>query len=283
MGALGHIGTGWIDTGWIGSGDIGTGLMRDSSSYTPPYADGGVVAGWSTRLLRPGYTGNCLRAMRVADSVEADYGFGPDGSLDIAGIDAWAPGGWRVATWMDQSGSAYDATQGTAANRPTGLSIGSESGRPALSFDGSNDSLVGPAFAQAQPFVIILVSQYPGAGQHRCFVMSSSRVATAPRIAGAAFQAGGGAAQTFGGLPSAQTLSLGITANAAASMYHREGASSAFPANPGGSAISGVEIGYSPFAYTVGKIMELVVLPGDPGDAAVRAYVANAQAWFGGV
>lgn len=185
---------------------------------------------------------------------------------------------------MDQSGSAYNSTQETVANRPTGLSIGSETGKPALSFDGTNDSLVGPTFAQAQPFVVILVSQYPGAGQNRCFIFSSTRTASAPRIAGAAFQAGGGAgAQSYGGLPSAQTLSVGFTAQDVTSKYHRGGASTLFAANPGGTAIEGIEIGYSPSAYHIGRVMELVVLPGNPGDVAVRAYVANAQAWFGGV
>lgn len=48
--------------------------------------------------------------------------------------------GSTVSAWADQSGNGYSAIQGTAANQPTFVSNGI-GGRPALSFDGTNDSL----------------------------------------------------------------------------------------------------------------------------------------------
>jgi hypothetical protein len=48
--------------------------------------------------------------------------------------------GGAVSTWADKSGNASDATQATSAQRPA-YSATSFSGRPGITFDGSNDSL----------------------------------------------------------------------------------------------------------------------------------------------
>jgi len=59
--------------------------------------------------------------------------------LDFAGAgDAF------VKTWYDQSGNSNDATQTTTANQPQIVSSGAvivENGKPAVKFDGSNDTL----------------------------------------------------------------------------------------------------------------------------------------------
>jgi hypothetical protein len=48
--------------------------------------------------------------------------------------------GVGVGRWVDQSGNSQNATQGTSANRPL-YKLNQIGGRPALDFDGSNDSL----------------------------------------------------------------------------------------------------------------------------------------------
>lgn len=61
-----------------------------------------------------------------------------------------------VARWQDKSGNGRHATQGTANNRPT-LNTNKQNGLPALTFDGSNDSLATASFAMSQPLTIFVM------------------------------------------------------------------------------------------------------------------------------
>jgi hypothetical protein len=75
-----------------------------------------------------------------------DSGFSPK---SIAGLQIWLDAsdassltlnGSTVSQWRDKSGNGFHASQATANNQPTYTSS-AVYGRPALSFDGSNDSM----------------------------------------------------------------------------------------------------------------------------------------------
>lgn len=72
--------------------------------------------------------------------------FSPD---QVAGLQLWLKADAitglvdndPVATWLDSSGSANDATQGTAANRPL-YKTGILNGKPVVRFDATNDGML---------------------------------------------------------------------------------------------------------------------------------------------
>lgn len=53
-----------------------------------------------------------------------------------------------IGTWLDRSGNARNASQLATNNQPT-LTVNALAGRPALLFDGINDSLALPVFAMS--------------------------------------------------------------------------------------------------------------------------------------
>lgn len=56
--------------------------------------------------------------------------------------------GTAIKTWQDQSGNTKHAVQATGANQPL-YKAGITNGKPVVRFDGSNDTLVTPAVAEA--------------------------------------------------------------------------------------------------------------------------------------
>lgn len=63
--------------------------------------------------------------------------------LDAADSSTITLNGSTVSQWADKSGRGNNATQSTAANQPTYSATG-YGGKPSLTFDGTNDSLVLP-------------------------------------------------------------------------------------------------------------------------------------------
>ena len=103
-----------------------------------------ATVAYSLRKLRSGQT-IAIRVQRSSDNAEQDIGF-VGNELDTASLLSFCgAGNGFVTTWYDQSGSGYNVTQTTQANQPQIVSSGvviTENGKPAIQFDGSNDTLV---------------------------------------------------------------------------------------------------------------------------------------------
>ena len=104
----------------------------------------GAGAAYSLRQLSTTYTGNAIRVRRASDNTEQDIGF-VDGELDTASLTTFcsATDGF-VTTWYDQSRSANNVIQSTAAYQPKIVSSGSVitvNGYQVIQYDGSNDNL----------------------------------------------------------------------------------------------------------------------------------------------
>lgn len=98
----------------------------------------------------------------------------PNAPLQIAGCSQWfradlglyqttdtstpvTANGQTVGLWLDQSGNGKNATQSTAANRPTyTATVAAANNMPALAFDNSNDSMLTSLVIQ-NPFTIFAV------------------------------------------------------------------------------------------------------------------------------
>lgn len=104
-----------------------------------------AAAAYGLRLLRSAYLGPAIRVSRSSDSAEKDIYFDSQGNLDTATLQAHVGASLgRVKTWYDQSGNGNDASQSATSQRPPITSASGElitvNGKPAMNFDGSNDS-----------------------------------------------------------------------------------------------------------------------------------------------
>jgi hypothetical protein len=104
-----------------------------------------AAAAYGLRLLRSAYLGPAIRVRRESTgNPEKDIYFDAQGNLDTKALLDFAGGGFlRVKILYDQSGNGNDATASAAANQPTIVSGGVLSkvnGKPAIDFDGSDDS-----------------------------------------------------------------------------------------------------------------------------------------------
>lgn len=105
---------------------------------------GAAVAYSAARRLSSTYTGSLIRVRRSSDNTEQDIGYDSNNVLDESALTTFvgANDGF-VTTWYDQSGNATNATQTTAANQPKIVASGTVekiNSKPALNFDGTNDS-----------------------------------------------------------------------------------------------------------------------------------------------
>jgi hypothetical protein len=115
--------------------------------------------------------------------------------LDIAGCVGWwdasdastltLDGSGNVEAWADKTSEGNDLTQATAANRPS-VTAAAVNGLPAVTFDGSNDTLRTGAISLTQPFQYYLV-----------FRFESAYTSGAPRIIDAGTQPSPGRAGEF--------------------------------------------------------------------------------------
>ena len=111
----------------------------------------GAAAAYSVRRLNSLYTGACMRVRRDSDNTEQDIGFDSNGDLDTAAIASFVGSGNNgyVRKWYGQessggTGSGLDAEQATAASQPliyNGTAVLTDNGKPAIQWDGTDDSL----------------------------------------------------------------------------------------------------------------------------------------------
>jgi len=103
----------------------------------------GADAAYSLRRISSPYSGPVVRVRRSSDSAEQDFS-----AAEVSGgaLAAWVGAGNNglVATWYDQSGNGFHASQGTAAAQPSIVSAGvlhTVNSRPAILHVGSLDYL----------------------------------------------------------------------------------------------------------------------------------------------
>lgn len=118
---------------------FGYGLAPNAADY-----GAGATTAYSLRYVSNSYSGPVVRVREDSGNTEQD--FTPtqitDGTLATfvgAGNNGF------VTTWYDQSGNGKNATQTTAVSQPKIVNAGAlitENGKPAIVFDGVNDSLI---------------------------------------------------------------------------------------------------------------------------------------------
>jgi hypothetical protein len=120
-----------------------------SEDYSPLLLDAypNSAAAYSLRKLKATYTGNAIRVRRT-NLDEINIGFDGLGNLDTTALLAFTGTGALdngfITTWYDQSGNSQNAVQTTAINQPQIVNAGAvilDNGKPAIQFDGINDSL----------------------------------------------------------------------------------------------------------------------------------------------
>ena len=176
----------------------------------------GAEAAYSTRQLRRDQT-DCMVIRRASDSTTTTIGFDTEGNIDETAIETFCTGTTcTVSSWLDQSGNGNDATQATAANQPTiytGGQLVKESGRVAVEFDGSNDTMETADFSSligAPNFFSACISFDDTADQY--FIDSDSPGRSATGIISGNYSMrglNGGAASTGKHLMSVSQLSSG--------------------------------------------------------------------------
>ncbi len=136
--------------GFTSAGDLDVSALRafldgGTAFQAPLDRVGSAANAYGLRKLRQAYTGSAVRIRRSSDNTEQDIGFASNGNLDVnALLDFVGTGSGYVKTWYDQSGNGANATQANAGEQPTLVSSGQlqlVNGRPALRFDGTDDSL----------------------------------------------------------------------------------------------------------------------------------------------
>jgi hypothetical protein len=134
--------------GFDGSGGLNTGSLLaflETGSEVPIDTYSGLKAAYSLRKVVPTYAGDAIEIQ--SGSVSQSIGFDSFGDLDVAAIKSFAGSGDAfVKTWYDQSGNSNDAEQTIIASQPkiysgSQGSVILENGKPALSFDGTDDNL----------------------------------------------------------------------------------------------------------------------------------------------
>ncbi len=113
----------------------------------------GATAAFSQRKLSSSYTGAALRVRRSSDGTESDIGFNASGDLDTAALLTFVGANSAfVSVFYDQTGNGSQFGQAGTTAQPRLVNSGTVdtiNGKPAMLFDGSNDTLTGNATANA--------------------------------------------------------------------------------------------------------------------------------------
>jgi len=137
------------DIGFDASGNLDTGSLlyfTATGSNTLAGSYSGIAAAYSLRKVVPGYSGYVIEVR--TGTVSQSIGFDSFGNLDTGSLLTFAGGSSAfIKTWYDQSGNNRHATQSVDAQQPRIVNNGllvTQSGRPALDFNGSYDMVTTP-------------------------------------------------------------------------------------------------------------------------------------------
>jgi hypothetical protein len=152
---------------------------------------GAAVAYSAARRLATAYTGSLIRVRRSSDNAEQDIGYTAGNILDESALTTFvgANNGF-VTTWYDQSGNGNNAVQSTAANQPQIVSsgvvntqAGLSSGKPCLSFDGSNDFFDLTSLVTTANYTSFVVAKRTGSSQGQWITQKPGSGGTRPYAA----------------------------------------------------------------------------------------------------
>ena len=106
----------------------------------------GAAAAYSLRSLSSVYDGAAITVRRDSDDNTKNIYFDSDGNLDTAALTGFCGNNnGYIARWFDQSGNSNNATQPSDTAQPkiydATTGVVTENGKPAVEFDGTNDSL----------------------------------------------------------------------------------------------------------------------------------------------
>ena len=123
--------------------------------------------GYSLRKIRTNYTGNAIRVRRASDNTELNIGFDANGDLDVATLDLFCSGtNGFVRTWYDQGAVGLNVVQTTASKQPkiydSSTGTVTLNGKPAMYFDGTDDTLLAPSITLTSWFSMYHVGKYTG-------------------------------------------------------------------------------------------------------------------------
>ncbi|MFZ9080701.1 MAG: arabinofuranosidase catalytic domain-containing protein, partial [Alphaproteobacteria bacterium] len=225
----------------------------------------GAAAAYSLRLLDSTYTGSAVEVYN--GSSYADIGFNVFGELDTVALAAHCGSNdGFVSKWYDQA-SSNDATQTVTGSMPkiydgtTGVIT--ENGKPAVSFDGSNDGLSSASFTTIpQPLSYISVNKQDTT-QLKFLYGSATNVLARSYTSNGTWKINSGT-ELFGASTNANQNLLMNIHNGSNSAQFFNGVSAA-SGDSGTAGTDGVYIGISQ-AGTIpfdGVIQELILYPSD--------------------
>lgn len=267
------------------------GVTRNVFGYIYPIDADTNANAFSLRKLRTAYSGNTVRVRRSSDNTEQDIGFvGND--FDSAAFSSFIGAGQGfVSKWYNQGLLGVDAAQATTTRQP-GIILSGISGKPCLTFNGSQDLVV--SFSLNQPSCSILLanatagittlnmSLLEGAtGNNRRFYLSgTSGTSRTPTLnSGANFTSGFGSTSYTMGTPA---IFAGVfnTANTLSRIFlnSNKGTSGVSGANNATSISIGGLNGSS--AQLTGQISELITYASDIGDTAITTIISAINNYY---
>ncbi len=258
-------------------------------SYVAPYLDADLVFGVSTRLLRPGYAGSCMRVRRIGDNVEQDIGFA-SGVLDTAALSLFlGVSEGRIVTWYDQSGNGRDVTNATATGQPQILASASPAGKPGAQFfaSGNYDTLAAASTTPVGDYTLNAAASWDGTAAIQALAATSRA-----GFPGLMFATDGSLAVGTGETPTAAAVAGGVGWRYASGSSSSAGSETIIV---DGSALNSgtgtawttadvIRIGASRSTgnYPMrGRIAEYAWLTSGRSEATRRADIANMTAFFG--
>jgi surface protein len=234
-----------------------------------------LAAAYSLRQVVPGYSGFVIQIESA--SLTQDISFNPDGTLDTGSISSFAGSGDAfVRIWYDQSGNNNHMSQSSATFQPkiysgSQGSIILENGKPALQFDGTDDTLVS-SFSSTQPLTSLLVAKSLTNATATRFILGDSDVRLVYTNASSDFLAyAGGSTPSFGAFNTNQNLFFTYVSGSSSRLGFNGGTISS-TTNLGSSALGSLSIGGGT-AYVNGTYQEVIVYTTD--QISNRTYIEN--------